>query len=70
MPSATLLGRKETFRSVVDSHDWEVDRSEEFAKDNILVRMHCPNCGLTRTMIISDIPESAQRAYERRLRND
>lgn len=63
-PTADLLRNINMYHEILQSHQWIIDRSEEYGSDNILVKLHCSLCGLSRMMIISDIMESAKRAEE------
>jgi hypothetical protein len=65
-PTIELLSNKESLLQVLQSHDWEVDRTEPSGQDAFLVKIHCANCGLERIFIVSNIEESAKRAAEYR----
>jgi hypothetical protein len=61
-PTAELLSKKETFKEVLDSHDWEMDKVDPERHDQILAKIHCSKCGLERIFIVSNIQESAGKA--------
>ncbi len=65
-PIVDILSKTENLSRVLESHVWEVDKSETYGNDGILLRVHCKNCGLRRISIISDIQESTKRAREYR----
>lgn len=68
-PSVSTLKDSETYLSYLTSHEWIVDKAEEYGSDGILKRAHCKNCGIERTVIVSEIKESEARArdYRRKL---
>ena len=65
-PTVEILSKTENLSRVLETHAWEVDKSEAHGDDGILLRIHCANCGLKRISIISDIQESAKKARESR----
>lgn len=65
-PTVEILSTTENLSRVLETHAWEVDKSEAYGNDGILLRIHCKNCGLKTISIISDIPESAKKARESR----
>jgi hypothetical protein len=68
IPTVDLLSNKQTLLQVLQSHDWEVDKTETHGQDGILSKIHCANCGLERIFIVSNIEDSTKRAKEFRQR--
>jgi hypothetical protein len=65
-PTIDLLKKDEYISKIFNSHNWLVDRSEIQGGDNIILQVHCNECGLREISIISDIQDSAKVAAENR----
>lgn len=65
-PTLKTFAETDMFLTFVRSHEWIVDRAEEFGKDGILNKIHCRHCGLERMAILSQIKESETRASDYR----
>ena len=54
-PTLDLLQDMKNVNKVLQSHVWEVNRSEHFEADSILIAVHCSNCALEQMMLVSNI---------------
>jgi hypothetical protein len=70
VPTVEILSKTENLSKVLDSHAWEVRKSETYGDDGILLFVQCKNCGLKRISIISDIKDSAKKRAATRSRKE
>jgi hypothetical protein len=64
VPTVELLSKKDTLASIIESHEWQVDKTEALGDDQILVKAHCAICELNRIFIMSNIIDSSKRASQ------
>ena len=61
-PTLEIAERIEDLERIMDTHSWQVVKSESYGGDAILFKLICTKCGLVRLSIVSDIEDSAKRA--------
>ena len=61
-PTVELAKKIEDLDRIMNTHSWQVVKSESYGGDAIMFRLSCTKCGLVRLSIVSDIEDSAKRA--------
>lgn len=61
-PTVEALADTRLFFAFLKSHKWTVDKAEAYATNGILNKIHCENCGIERTAVVTEIRESEMRA--------
>jgi hypothetical protein len=65
-PTLEIVSKEETLSKALQSHKWQVVKAEAYGTDGFLTKIVCTACGLERTAIVSNVEDSAKRAFDNR----